>query len=112
MGMFDYYRPKPEIVCPDCRKPLQSWQGKHGPCGLWVFVQNEPELLNRTKPNSWDHARLPEKFVFTDECCRWIFLGTGRCENGIWVETTVRMRPKDSTGPLEILSAKLGPPPA
>lgn len=100
--MFDSYVPKPEISCPTCGCLLLNWQGKHGPCKMWVFEQGKDDKY---------HRQLPEKFVFTAECCGNYFVATGRCENGIWIETTVEQWPKDATSPIKILSVKLRPPP-
>src|SRR4051794_31429781 len=41
MGMFDWYEPKPPIASPTTGRPLTEWQGKDGPCALFVWVQGQ-----------------------------------------------------------------------
>ena len=33
MGMFDYVK-CPEVLCPECDRPLEGWQSKGGECVL------------------------------------------------------------------------------
>lgn len=34
MGMFDWIEGVPEMPCPKCGRPLDSWQSKDGPCEM------------------------------------------------------------------------------
>ena len=40
MSMIDYYRTETAFVCPVCKTKLYEWQGKEGPCGLFVWREN------------------------------------------------------------------------
>ena len=42
MGMFDWYQPALPIACPACGHALSEWQGKDGPCDLFVWVEGKP----------------------------------------------------------------------
>jgi len=55
MGMLDWYRPVPDLACPVCGTPLREWQGKEGPCGLFVWQQGEIAPIDQV----------------VDEECRW-----------------------------------------
>ena len=39
MGMFDWYEPSGALSCPVCSAELSEWQGKDGPCALFVWQQ-------------------------------------------------------------------------
>jgi hypothetical protein len=46
-AMFDYYEPVPVLTCPKCGAELREWQGKDGPCALFVWRQHEPNPVGQ-----------------------------------------------------------------
>ena len=94
MGMFDYYQPDPVQHCPVCGHELRDWQGKHGPCLLFVWRQgfaapvDQPITEESRMPlEERVNERLPDEFViYTDcgGCARWIGL-LCKTDNGVWV---------------------------
>lgn len=77
MGMFDYYEPAGRFACPVCGTPLpEEWQGKDGPCALFVFREgavgaiedrwyNEPALTS----DELAEVKLPEVFIIYASSC-------------------------------------------
>ena len=96
--MFDFYRPVPELHCPDCATPLKDWQGLEGPCLLLVWQQGQIAPVahqvveeSRLGREVLATLRLPDEFdIYTncDQCGRWI-AARGRCLNGGWSESEV-----------------------
>jgi hypothetical protein len=39
MSMFDWYKPATELRCPMCGNLLIEWQGKDGPCALFLWQE-------------------------------------------------------------------------
>lgn len=48
MGMFDYYKTK--ITCPVCGSD-ELWQGKSGPCGLYLYEQGNSKVIRKEEDN-------------------------------------------------------------
>jgi hypothetical protein len=46
MGMFDWYEPR-QISCPECGTALDRWQGKDGPCALFVWREGEASPIRQ-----------------------------------------------------------------
>jgi hypothetical protein len=97
MGMFDWYEPDPEIACPVCGAILTEWQGKDGPCGLFVWHQgNEiaidqrvPEQMQVDRTNE-DH-RLPQEFIIYSDTCSCPTMVKAICKSvdDVWRTTEV-----------------------
>jgi hypothetical protein len=95
MGMFDEYEPWPPVRCPYCDKKLDRWQGKDGPCALFIWRQGLAAPVGQHgDPSLPDERiadyRLPAEFGFQLVAgCRFCPLyGVGRTENGVWISTT------------------------
>ena len=56
--MFDYYKPKEKLTCPTCGNNLNEWQGKDGPCALFLWEQG---TKFPTDQKASAECRLPEK---------------------------------------------------
>ena len=95
MGMFDHYRPKPELQCPVCRASGLEWQGKDGPCALYVWEPGQAGPVDHLVPDEckWspeDQAkvRLPVRFEIYAECgCPTFLDAVGFTEHGVWTRT-------------------------
>ncbi len=98
--MFDVYVPDPPVACIWCGGPVREWQGKDGPCGLYVWAQGraspvdergDPEYL--IPPESLARQRLPDEFRFYGWCegghCTWVIGRTDQA--GVWVECDLSM---------------------
>ncbi|MDQ2809177.1 MAG: hypothetical protein M3Z04_20075 [Chloroflexota bacterium] len=82
MGMFDTYRPTKDLQCPVCGTPLREWQGKEGPCCLFVWqagikhpVESEiqAEDLEGVSLEEWNgivgtQTLPPEFFIYSYDC--------------------------------------------
>jgi len=98
MGMFDLYEPSGELRCPIDGCPLLNWQGKDGPCALFVWRQGS---LHPVAQNVDEEARLAIKErqqwtlppEFTIQCfdCPDHLPILARCTapQGIWTTTTL-----------------------
>ena len=99
MGMFDTYRPKAETACPVCGTPLTEWQGKDGPCALFIWEEGvkwpvdqaiDDEEVKLTAEELRKHS-LPEAFVIYSYDCashKPIFAQCS-CRDGIWSNTKI-----------------------
>lgn len=47
MGMFDHYRPIPDVRCPVCGADGLDWQGKGGPSARLVWEQGQESPLDQ-----------------------------------------------------------------
>lgn len=47
MGMLDYYQPRPDLSCPVCDASNLEWQGKDGPCALFLWEQGHAAPINQ-----------------------------------------------------------------
>lgn len=97
MGMFDQYRPLPDLPCPDCLASGLEWQGQEGPCHLFVWEQGQPTPVDQLVPDecrisSADPAeiRLPSRFEIYAECqCPTFLIAVGTTEDGVWTKTAL-----------------------
>jgi len=95
MGMFDYYRPKPDIQCPVCGASGLEWQGKDGPSALFVWEQGHAGPIDhlvpdecKWKPGERAQARLPGRFEIYAKCrCPTFLEAVGVAEGGVWIRT-------------------------
>jgi hypothetical protein len=95
MGMFDHYRPKPGFVCSVCRASHLEWQGKEGPCALFVWEQGTSAPVDQLAEDeckiSWEERagfQLPVRFEIYAECsCPTLLYAVGFTEDGVWTRT-------------------------
>ena len=95
MGMFDYYRPKPEIACPVCAVSGLEWQGKQGPCALFVWEQGQAGPVDQIMDDDWKISlqqrtehRLPARFELYARChCSTFLTAVGFTQEGLWART-------------------------
>ena len=93
MGLFDYYQPRPEIACPFCGKELTDWQGKDGPCALFVWRQGVVAPIDqpvsddaRLDPETMARITLPTSFMIYAYCCGQKYPVEASCSApaGVW----------------------------
>ena len=95
MGMFDHYRPKPGISCSACGASELEWQGKDGPCALFVWEQGQSAPIDqlvddecKLPPDDRAKHRLPPRFEIHASCrCPTLLDAVGVTEHGIWTRT-------------------------
>jgi hypothetical protein len=96
MGMFDWYEPVPPLKCPVCGLILEAWQGKDGPCGLFVWrqgcrspVDQRVEAECAVPSDRRALQRLPDSFAIyaDDPQCHRVIVAIGQCKNGVWTST-------------------------
>ena len=95
MSMFDWYRPSHTYDCPVCHTPLHQWQGKDGPCALYVWQQGVPAPIDqaceeecRGSAELMAATRLPDSFtIYSDECGQHFVAASCRSIEGVWIET-------------------------
>lgn len=95
MGMFDHYRPKPALQCPVCGVFGEGWQGKGGPCGLFVWEQGQAAPVDQLVDEECQISaearakfRLPTRFeIYTDCRCPTSLDAVGFTEHGVWMRT-------------------------
>jgi hypothetical protein len=98
MGMFDHYQPDPILRCPKCNADLSGWQGKDGPCALFVWKQGEKHPVDQPidddvqiDPMERERFTLPETFeIYTScsQCEQWVEAEC-RGENYVWTHAVV-----------------------
>lgn len=98
MGLFDYYKPVPDLRCPICDNVLDDWQGKDGACGLFVWQQGVAYPVSQEAGESnigeldRKKLRLPEKFQiykYCENCPDYQMIAYCKTENEIWSETEI-----------------------
>jgi hypothetical protein len=98
MGMFDWYEPRPSLSCPACGVHLYEWQGKDGPCGLFVWQQGTLVPVDqrvdddlRLPQDKLLEVRLPEEFIIYSYDCPKHGPIDALCktENGAWSATEI-----------------------
>lgn len=99
MGMFDWYQPFPDLECPTCGALLKEWQGKHGPCGLFLWKQGFAAPIDqlvdeecRIGMEQLSQKRLPQEFeIYSYDCSSHQPVSAlCKCVDGAWQETTLR----------------------
>lgn len=95
MGMFDYYEPAKTYACPICDTPLKGWQGKDGPCGLFVWQEGEKYPVDQRVD---DEVRLsveeiqqwtlpPTFYIYTDCPDHGLIYALCTTQDGVWSST-------------------------
>jgi hypothetical protein len=96
MGMFDWYRPASVRSCPLCGALLQKWQGKDGPCGLFVWQEKEKHPVDqlvdqevRMTSEDWKCLILPNRFrIYSHDCPRHQPIdAVGTTSDNVWTST-------------------------
>lgn len=98
MGLFDWYVVLASLACPRCGAPLQTWQGKDGPCALFVWQQGvrhpiaqeiDPEVACGEEDRS--RFELPARFIIYSYDCptHGRVEAIGRTADGVWDATTL-----------------------
>lgn len=98
MGMFDHFEPVPPIEVDGV--VLSGWQGKAGPCALYIWRQGKASPIEHAVDQEWKEKpavvagiRLPEgeSLIYTTHPNdkRWINAAI-LVRNGTWVETRLR----------------------
>lgn len=100
MGLFDTYLPNRIARCPICDAELKSWQGKEGPCGLflWELGKRHPvrqQIDDEDVAWSGDELKrfvLPEQFRIYSYDCRTHhpIVANCRCVDGVWSEFEIQ----------------------
>ncbi|MDB5390476.1 MAG: hypothetical protein JWM11_6122 [Planctomycetaceae bacterium] len=97
MSMFDWYRPIGILECPVCHSPLREWQGKDGPCALYIWQQGVAAPVDQAcekecqgSSSLMEASRLPPTFtIYSDDCRRHFVAATCKSVDGTWQETFV-----------------------
>jgi len=91
MGMFDWYEPNPPIASPKTGNPLTEWQGKDGPCALFVWVQGQHAPIDQLASDDAKITdeqrtafRLPNNFMIYSFEGRQRWHARCTCLDGIW----------------------------
>ena len=93
MGMFDYYKLSEEIKCPTCGSELSEWQGKEGPCALFVWQQGCEFPVDQKAGDECNFSinerkafHLPDSFeIYSYDCPNHQpVVALCACENGVW----------------------------
>lgn len=100
MGIFDWYRPARTLRCPECGEELDGWQGKDGPCALFLWAEGKAAPVDqladedaRIGSTESEAFRPPATFVIYTSCRGNHFTeAEGRCEDGVWRETSAPHR--------------------
>lgn len=97
MGMFDWYKPAKQFTCPVCGTLLKEWQGKEGPCGLFVWQEGEKHPVDQLVD---DEARfsveerqqwvLPTHFHIYSCDCPHDIDALGTTQGGFWSSTSLQ----------------------
>ena len=99
MGMYDSYKPAKEYACPVCGTPLKDWQGKDGPCGLFVWQEGEKypidQLVDEEVRSSVEERQqwmLPLRFwIYSYDCPHHYPINAlGTTQNEVWSSTTLQ----------------------
>ncbi len=95
--MFDTYKPAQVKECPVCGGPLIQWQGKDGPCALFVWEEGfaspttqEADDMNISEEER-NRVRLPASFeIYSHDCdCQYTVEAICEAINGTWVSTKI-----------------------
>ena len=99
MGMFDWYLPAGLICCPIDGYPLEEWQGKRGPCLLFLWQEGFKHPVDhlvdeevRFRPHRWEEFVLPPTFEIYSYDCPIHQPVDAVCttRDGVWISTEMR----------------------
>lgn len=94
VGMFDWYQPR-AIACPRCGAALVEWQGKDGPCALFVYREGDAAPVDQRVDDDariavTDRARFAlsrSVAIYSYDCEHAPVHAIARVVGGVWVET-------------------------
>lgn len=111
MGLYDFYQPN-TIACPKCKAELEGWQGKDGPCALFLWREGAAHPIDqpidvgaRIDRKRFIDFTLPARFSLYAECgnCTRRFDALGFCDDSnVWVQTRLGPDGVDTAGATEI----------
>lgn len=93
MGMFDWYQPAGTFQCPVCGYIQREWQGKDGPCGLFMFHEGTAGAVaqwvdeeDRLPEKQISSQILPDEFFIKAHDCKCVYPTRLRCiaQGGAW----------------------------
>ena len=96
MGMFDWYAPAAALRCPVCDHALQTWQGKDGPCALFVWHEGKSAPVEQRMDDESElslverqEMRLPVAFTIYSYDCPTHQPIDATCStiDGVWLRT-------------------------
>ena len=98
MGMFDHYQPEPPLVFDGV--VLSGWQGKAGPCALYVWRQHSAAPVEQAMDEEWRglpevmaSSRLPEgeEVIYTSHPRgSGLIFATIIVRDGVWTDTKLK----------------------
>ena len=75
MGIFDYYQIDDDILCNNCSNKVIEFQGKDGPCGLFVWkikylspVDQRVDDAYKIQKSDLFKIKLPKSFYIYGYC--------------------------------------------
>jgi len=85
MSMFDWYQPKEKAASPECGATLTEWQGKDGPCYLYIWVEGVAYPTDQRASDDW---KFPPELRLQDSLPPNFIIYSYDCErhNPIWAE--------------------------
>lgn len=99
MSMFDWYSPEGTYNCPECGAELREWQGKDGPCALFVWAQGSRNPVDQKIEDEelrWSNEEkrrfvLPDCFVIYSYDCpnHQPVEAECTCVDGVWSSTEI-----------------------
>ena len=103
MSMFDWYIPSdPETACPHCGTGLQEWQGKSGPCAMFVWEQGRGHPIDqkigddevRWSEEELSRFKLPDTFIIESFDCpnHKPVVAECACESGVWTKFKINKK--------------------
>ena len=94
MSMFDWYKPAETSKCPKCDTELKEWQGKDGPCALFVWKQGSRSPIDQKVEDEglrWSEEEkrqfvLPDNFLIYSYDCpnHQPVEAKCTCTDGVW----------------------------
>jgi len=97
--MFDWYKPTDTYHCPKCGTKLTEWQGKDGPCALFVWkqgIRNPVDQKVEDEELQWSDEKksqftLPGSFVIYSYDCpgHQPVEAECSCVDGVWSSTKI-----------------------
>jgi hypothetical protein len=94
MGMFDWFKPIPDLRCPNCKTILSEWQGYPPGCALFIWEQDIAYPIAQVASEECKISdeerrkiRLPDEFdiyTFCENCPDYRITTECKTEDGIW----------------------------
>ncbi len=95
--MFDWYEPEAAITCPACGTALRQWQGKDGPCALFVWRQGVAAPVEhrvdddcKLAPDEMRSTRLRgDVTIHSYDCGQHVVDARAVVREGVWRTTEI-----------------------